>query len=291
MTDFDISSIAESIDNGTFDASSSDQGQQSVPTPQQVQEFSYQARGKEIKEPIDIILKRASMGYDYAQLMQQHKQRDSELAQREQRVQESEGRWKPYDDYANQNPQWADLVKSQWEGRFNQQQNWQSGQQQQGQEGMQPQSQLPPEFAQKMDQIDTFINQIKAEKQAAALAESDLALNSAIEATQKMFPEFDLRATDPITGESLEMQVLQHAQLNGINSFQAAFKDKFFDQILERRSMKAKEDTAKNFTSNVKKGFLGQSTEPMLKSSFGNQAVKARGYHELMDIAAKDLGF
>jgi len=291
MTDFDISSIAESIDNGTFDASSSDQGQQSAPTPKQVQEFSYQARGKEIKEPIDVILKRASMGYDYAQLMQQHKQRDSELAQREQRVQESEGRWKPYDDYANQNPQWADLVKSQWEGRFNQQQNWQSGQQQQGQEGMQHNPQLPPEFAQKMDQIDTFINQMKAEKQAAAIAESDMALNSAIEATQKMFPEFDLRATDPISGESLEMQVLQHAQLNGINSFQAAFKDKFFEQILERRAMKAKEDTAKNFTSNVKKGFLGQSNEPMMKNNFGNQAVKSRGYHELMDIAAKEMGF
>jgi hypothetical protein len=293
MTDFDISSIAAEIDAGTFDAPSSDQGQQqqAAPSPQQVQEYSYQARGKEIKEPIDTILKRASMGYDYAQLMQQHKQREAELAQRDQQLKELEGRWKPYDEYAKSNPQWADFVKQSWDQRFNQQ-AWQPQFQQPGQDGMQQQQQasLPPEIAQKLGQIDSFISQIQAEKQAAAQAESDLALNNAIEATQKKFPEFDLRATDPATGESMEMAVLKHAQLNGINSFEAAFKDMYFDQLLERRSMKAKEDAAKALTSNVRKGFLGQSNEPMIQNHGANPALKARSYHELMDIAAKDLG-
>jgi hypothetical protein len=258
-----------------------------------VQEFAYQARGKEIKEPIDVILKRASMGYDYAQLMQQHKQREAELAQKEQMLKETEGRWKPYDEYAKSNPQWADFVKSQWEGRFNQS-NWQPQFQQPGMDqglNQNPQANLPPELAQKLGQIDSFISQIQAEKHAAAQAESDLALNNAIEATQKRFPEFDLRATDPATGESLEMQVLQHAQLHGINSFEAAFKDKFFDQILERRALKAKEDASKALTSNVKKGFLGQSNQPMVQQNIGNPAIKARSYHELMDIAGKELGF
>lgn len=295
MTDFDISSIAAELDAGTFDAPSGqpDSGQQSVqPTQQQVQEFAYTARGKEIKEPIDVILKRASMGYDYAQLMQQHKQREAELAQKEQMLKETEGRWKPYDEYAKSNPQWADFVKSQWDARFNQQQ-WQPQFQQPGLDGGQGQQQasLPPEIAHKLGQIDSFISQIQAEKHAAAQAESDLALNNAIEATQKRFPEFDLRATDPVTGESLEMQVLQHAQLHGINSFEAAFKDKFFDQIIERRAMKAKEDAAKALTSNVKKGFLGQSNQPMVQQNLGNPAIKARSYHELMDIAGKELGF
>ena len=296
MTDFDLSSIAAEIDAGTFEAPSGqpDPGQQTVqPTPQTVQEFAYQARGKEIKEPIDVILKRASMGYDYAQLMQQHKQREAELAQKEQMLKETEGRWKPYDEYAKSNPQWADFVKSQWEGRFNQS-NWQPQFQQPGMDqglNQNPQANLPPELAQKLGQIDSFISQIQAEKHAAAQAESDLALNNAIEATQKRFPEFDLRATDPATGESLEMQVLQHAQLHGINSFEAAFKDKFFDQILERRALKAKEDASKALTSNVKKGFLGQSNQPMVQQNIGNPAIKARSYHELMDIAGKELGF
>jgi hypothetical protein len=300
--DFDIGQLASEIDAGTFDASGQTDIQQTI--PQQAQptidlkaEYEYQARGKAIKEPLETIFKRASMGYDYAQLVQGHKQRESELAAREQAIKDSETRWKAYDEYAHQNPQWADFVKSSWESRFTQSQQ-QAGAQQQGwqprfendQQTGTPQANIPPEIAQKLGTIDAFINQYQAEKQAAAQAEADSALNTAIENTQKKFPDFDLRATDPTTGESLEMQVLRHAQLQGINSFEAAFKDLYFDKIVEKSAFKAKETAAKALSQNVRKGFLGQSAEPMIRTDASNTSVRGRSYHEMMDIAAKELG-
>lgn len=284
MTDFDISALAGEIDAGTFGTDSGIPAPATTPSIDMTQEYSYQARGKEVKEPLETILKRASMGYDYAQLVQQHKQRESEMLTREQVLKESEGKWKSYDEYANQNPQWADFVKTSWESRFNQQNAGQPTGSQADTNGMHP------ELVQKLGKIDQFMDQIQAKEKATAQAEADLALNSEVESVQKQFPDMDLKKTDAATGESMEMAVLKHAQLYGINSFEAAFKHLYFDQLVSRAALKAKEDASKTMQSNVKKGFLGTSSESMVKPS-NPAAIKGRSYHEMMDQAAKEFGF
>lgn len=301
MSDFNIEALAAEIDSGKFGSSEGTTDQIQVPISSTLDtktEYEYPANGKVIKEPLEMIFKRASMGYNYAQLVQQHKQREAEIAQREQVLKESEGRWKPYDEYAQSNPQWADFVRSQWDSRFNQQQaqqnasQWQPNiQQQDASQQQAQQAGLSPEIAQKLSQIDTFIGQYQAEKQAAAQAEADVALNSEVESIQKQFPDIDLRATDPTTGESLEMQVLKHAQLHGINSFEAAFKHMNFDRLMARAEMKAKENATKTLQTNIKKGFLAQSDKPLLQGDISNPGIKTRSYYDLMDIASKEMGF
>ena len=294
---FDVNQAMNDITSGSLEGMSSEP----APDPQpQINQPSfdpnlvipYKANGKEVSEPLSTVIQRASMGYNYAQLMQQYKQQQAELEAQKSQIAEQSQKWREYDDYATQNPQWAEYVRSQWESRFNfggqQQQPFQN----QGSFDQQQssQAQLPPELARELADMRSFVNQYKQEQQARMQAEQDAALNQEIETVQNEFPDIDLRATDPMTGESVEQQVLRHAQMNGISTFRAAFRDMMFDKLLARGQTQAKEVVAKQMQQQVKSGFLGQSSSPMLQQQGSNVDLGRHSYHSLMDIAAKELG-
>jgi hypothetical protein len=294
MVDFNLDQIASEIDSGTFDSGNGGSPAPMENTTQSQQAFDpnlvipYKARGKDISEPLSTVIQRASMGYDYAQLMQQHKQREAEIEARAHQISELEQRWKPYDEYASTNPQWADHVKQSWENRFS------FGQQSQNQEprfeSNAQNSALPPEVAAKIEKMESFIGQYESEKQMRVQAEQDAALATEINSIQSEYPDIDLRATDPMTGESAEQQIIRHAQAHGISNFRAAFRDYMFDKLLARGQTQAKEVVAKQMQSQVKNGVIGQSNSPMLQPQVqGN--MRGQSYHSLMDIAAKELGF
>ena len=293
MTDYNLDQAINDIQAGgeigaSPDASMTPSGQINQPSFDPNLQVTYPANGREISEPLSMVMKRASMGYNYAQLMQQHKQREEQLTAREQQIAESAKKWQQYDEYATQNPQWADHVRAQWEQRFS------FGQQGQNQASFDSQQQastanLPPEMAREIAELRSFAQQYRAEQQARMQAEQDAELAGVISTVQNEFPDIDLRATDPMTGENLEQQVLRHAQTYGINSFRAAFRDMMFDKLLARGQTQAKETVAKQMQQQVKQGFLGKSDSP-----FGAQQqsvnVKNHSYHSLMDVAAKELG-
>lgn len=296
MIDFNIDQIASEIDSGSFDAGSTGQ-QPNVPnTPINQSPFDpnlvipYKANGKEIQEPLSTVIQRASMGYNYAQLVQQQKQREQAIAEREQQLQQQAQKWSQYDEYANSNPQWAEYVRQQWEQRMNfgGNQNYQQGQFQDQSPAMQ--SNLPPEVMKEIAELKSFVGSIKEQQQAQMQAEQDAALANEISTIQNEYPDIDLRATDPITGESMEQQVLRHAQAYGISSFRAAFRDMMFDKLVARSQTQAKETVAKTLQNNMKNGILGQSNSPMLQSQPVTTNLKGHSYHSLMDMAAKEFG-
>ena len=89
---------------------------QAAPTETtQPQRFKYTANGKDIEEDLDTILQRASMGYNYAQHMQQFKSEKDALEQERSSISQLRQQWEPYDKYARENPEWADHVRTAWE--------------------------------------------------------------------------------------------------------------------------------------------------------------------------------
>jgi len=238
------------------------------PTPAP-QVFEYQASGKTISEDLDTILKRASQGYNYAQHVAEHKASVDAFNQERDQYQQKYGTWKQYDEYANQNPSWADHVKTQWELRdsFGQPQSDLSNQ-------TNPSESIHPEIRQ-------FMDQYKFEKQTQQQQAEDAALNEQIKNVQEQFPEFDLSYSNPETGMTVEMQVIEHAKAHGINSFKAAFKDLMFDQIVNKRITSAKEAAAKELAERTKKGFI--STSDTSLTGLGLPKIQNRQNGSLQD--------
>ncbi len=296
MVDFNIDQIASEIDSGTFGGGETNPPPHSM-TPINQSPFDpnlvipYKANGKEVQEPLSTVIQRASMGYNYAQLMQQHKQQQAEFETQRQQVLESQKRWQQYDDYANSNPEWAEYVRQSWESRANSfNGNQGSNTFDQGQSQQQSPN-LPPEVVKELGEMRSFIGQYKAEQQARMQAEQDAELNAEVTSIQNEYPDIDLKHTDPMTGESVEQQILRHAQTHGISSFRAAFRDMMFDKLLARGQTQAKEAVSKTMQQQVKNGFLGQSSTPMLQTDTGNVNLRNNSYHSLMDLAARELGF
>ena len=296
MLEFDIDQAVNDINSGAFETAPTE----SSPAPTNVinqQQFDpnlnipYKANGREITEPLSTVIQRASMGYNYAQLMQQHKQREAELEAQRSQVLEQQKKWQDYDSYASQNPEWADFVRSQWENRFGQQQNNGFADSFSQSQGQQSTANLPPQVATELAELRSFMNQYKQERQTQLMAEQDAALNQEIETVSKEFPDIDLRVTDPMTGESLEQQILRHAHTNGISTFRAAFRDMMFDKLLARGQTQAKEVVAKQIQQQVRNGFIGQSSQSMAsQNSQPGVNLSKHSYHSLMDIAASELG-
>jgi pyruvate ferredoxin oxidoreductase gamma subunit len=105
-----------------------------------------------------------------------------------------------------------------------------------------------------------------------------------IKVREEAYKDVDFGYTDPVTGKSLEFQVFEHANLNGINSFQAAFRDFYHDQLMASAQTSAKENTAKAIQERNKSGFLGNvsAAKPSTPSH------KNMNYDELLEAAAKD---
>ena len=293
--DFNIDQIASEIDSGSFGGGeASSMPNESAPIQQSPFDpnlvIPYKANGRDISEPLSTVIQRASMGYNYAQLVQQHKQQQAELEAQRQQVASQQQKWSQYDEYANQNPQWADYIRQQWESRMNFGQSNAFNQNSFTPEQQQSQANLPPEIAKELNEMRSFRDQYKAEQQTRMQQEQVAELAAEINSIQSEYPDIDMQSTDPMTGESVEQQILRHAQAHGISNFRAAFRDMYFDKLLARGQTQAKEVVAKQMQQQVKNGILGQSNTPMLHNE-GGQSMKGKNYHALMDLAAKELGF
>lgn len=225
--------------------------QESPPQAQEaapVQEFEYTANGKTIKEPLDTILKRASQGYNYAQHMSELKNQQAEFETQRAEALQLQQKYGEIDKYAQENPEWNDHLQKSWESRF----DITGGQgavedtQQQG---------IPSQFVNEFNEMKSFVENIKAER-------ADAAYEASVNKVKESHPDVDFSATDPDTGRTLEQQVLDYAQQNGIGRFEPAFKAFYSDQLVERARMQAKEQLAGDLQKRSKAGLLGTSQAP-----------------------------
>ena len=274
--DLDVSDIQES----SPDLENSNIEDNSQPAPQQEparQLFKYQANGKEIEEDLDTILQRASQGYNYAQHMNEFKSRQEAFEAEKNQVNQMRSKWEQYDKYASDNPEWAEHVKNAWENR--------------GKQSTEAEAKDIPEALKKeFDELRMFKEQFQKDMQLRKEAEEDAILAKQFEDIKKNYPDYDLSHTDPRTGMSLEMQILEHARVNGIHSVKAAFRDLMFDDIMSKQITKAKEAAAKELQDRTKKGFLAESSKSLIQTGVKPPKKGVFSYANLAMDGAKELG-
>ena len=274
--DLDVSDIQES----SPDLENSNIEDNSQPAPQQEparQLFKYQANGKEIEEDLDTILQRASQGYNYAQHMNEFKSRQEAFEAEKNQVDQMRSKWEQYDKYASDNPEWAEHVKNAWENR--------------GKQSIEAEAKDIPEALKKeFDELRMFKEQFQKDMQLRKEAEEDAILAKQFEDIKKNYPDYDLSHTDPRTGMSLEMQILEHARVNGIHSVKAAFRDLMFDDIMSKQITKAKEAAAKELQDRTKKGFLAESNKSLIQTGVKPSNKGTSSYANLAMDGARELG-
>lgn len=296
LTDSEINEAVTEMNAGGLNANEGSEGlppQQSAPAPQDLGydpnlTIKYRASGKDLQEPLSAVIQRASRGYDYHNLVTQLRSREEQLSAKEKALQEIEGRWKPYDEYAQQNPEWADYVRNSWETRF----NWQNQGQQSQRDPQQQYGSLPPELVKEIQELRGFAQKYREDQDRARRAEEDSLLDQHISATKQQYPDIDFSVTDPESGMSLEMRVLQHAAQNGINNFGASFRDFYHEQLINRAVMKAREDVAKGVQQNHRQGFLARSENPLVhnKQVAQTRAPSGSGYLSDLMNGAREMG-
>lgn len=209
--------------------------------------YEYTANGKTVQEPLDVILKRASQGYNYAQHMSEYKKKAEEVDSRYNSAVELEKKYGEIDKFAQENPEWNDHLHKSWESRFDI-----SGQ---NTEAPQQQAAMPAQLQQEFNAMKEFVEGIKAER-------ADAAYSGAVSKVKDAYPDIDFSSTDPETGTTLEQQVLNFAEQNNIGKFEPAFKAYYHDQLVERARTQAKDQMAENLKQRSKAGLLGTSQTP-----------------------------
>jgi hypothetical protein len=237
--------------------------------------------GKTVKETLDMLKKRAAMGYNYAQQMERIKQREAALNGQAQQF-ESLKRWQEYNDFAEKNPEWAKHVETSWEQRERVLQS-------QGADD--PNSPLHAELQAvkgQLSEVSNFLGQLKQERQVQQQAAEDTALTSEIKSIREKYQDLDFDLADE-SGKSLEYRVLEHAAQNGIKSFKTAFHDFYHDHLIKMREDKAKEGVVREQQRQRKAGIIGVSDVPT-KGLNQAQSVKNKSYDQLIQEALKEMG-
>lgn len=250
------------------------------------QEFEYTIEGgRKVKEPLDMVLKRAGMGYHYAQKMHTYNKDMERLKQAEERA-KTLSRWEEYDSFAKTNPDWAKHVDEAWANR-----------QSLGKEGPQEGQGDPilmqklQEMAQKLEKYEKFATEFASEKESLRYQQEDKAFESEIETVAKQYG-LDLTEADA-DGRSLEWRVLNHMQELGLDGskkgqFAAALKDYYFENLQNRQKDTAKENAAKTEAELKRAGIVDVSRSPKGQESF-NGYQRGMSYNQLAELAKKEF--
>lgn len=249
----------------------------------------YKANGKEVVEPLEVAInKRASQGYNYAQQMEALNSEKSSWTQKLEEMNkqmESLSRYKQFDDFARENPQWAEHVQAAWDSRH------------QYQEGLDPDDPVSNKVAELQKMIETTLNErlspIEQRFQQAEVQQRQVTEDRQYEAqlnqVRERFKNVDLDQVDD-QGKTLEYRVLEHMQQTGIKNFESAFKDFYFDNLVQLEREAAKEAHAKEMQKRSKQGIIGISSTPATgtpQTSNGN--MKNLSYDQLAELAKREL--
>ena len=236
------------------------------------QEYAFKHNGKEIKAPIEKLLKWASQGYDAPQKFGEFNKQLEGYKQKEAQFKDWETRFGPVDNYVKQNPQWWDFVNKQWEQS-----------QQQGAGGQNP---MFESLKKEVDELKSYKQQLEEQRNREVMAQEDTVYQKELEEVKKQWPKIDLD-TQGTDGKSLEYRVLEHAKENGIKKFSTAFKDFYHDELMKMASENAKEQLTSDKVSKSKLGILGISHAPTPKTS---DSVRGKSYNDLEREALRELG-
>lgn len=240
---------------------------------QTIQEYALTIGGKEIKAPIEKVLKWASMGYDAPNKIGELNKALEGYKSKETQFKELEDKYGVVDKYVRENPQWWEHVQSQY-------------QQLQQQQQAQPANPLIDQMAKRLESIEGLASTLQQEREAERAKQDDAKYMEEFESIKKQYPKIDLSTPDE-NGKSLEYKVLEYAQSNGIRKFTTAFRDFYHDELLKMSSEEAKEKVVNDKQSKSRLGILGVSSTPTKKIS---DSVKGKSYADLEREALQELG-
>jgi len=211
-------------------------------------EHEFVHNGKQIRASIDQLKKWAQQGYDYPQKM-------AEINRQRELASNLESSYKPIDDWVKANPDRFEELQSLIHAK---------------KEGY---SDLPSDhpLLQKINQFESFANEIKSEREAEKNKRDDQALDAEIQSIRERFKDLDW-ATADADGRTREQLVVNHANKSGLTTFKAAFLDLYHDDLLKAAEARGKEQVVADKQRQLKTGLLSTKKAP-------TQVSKSTGKH------------
>ena len=264
QTEQEAEALLSSIEGqGSQDTAPPETPDISAQSPQvNTNEFAFTVGGKEVKLDLtkekDKLIKWAQMGYDAPNRIGQLNQQIEQWKTKESQWGELQKKYGEIDEFVKKTPQFWDHVLKQWEQR----------EQALNQDPNNPLVTQLSELSNKYQTIEQKIatyEKAEAEKrQAQAMQE----YTKEFETIKTQYPQLDFSTPDE-SGKTLEYQVLEHAESNGIKKFTTAFRDLLHDKLKSIHEEGGKEKVIQDKQRNTKLGVLNVSAQPT-KQSFAN---------------------
>lgn len=235
-----------------------------APTP--VQEFEYEFSGRKIKEPIDMILKRAGMGYDYAQKMEAFKREQANYKAQLEEKYKPYDKYKQIDEYVQKDPDWWNHVEQSWQDRLSNEDP--------------TVKRVKSILDEELRPVKELLTQKEQEAQQAKIAEEDNVLEQDIKSIRSEYKDLDFDTPDA-EGKSLEDKVLEYGAKFNFPTFKAAFRDFYHDQLRTMYESRGREAIGKEAVKRQKLGLSGTPQTPKQKPTDGYD-VRGKSMNQIL---------
>ena len=229
----------------------------------------------------DKVTEYAQKGFDYElkmhRLKQERQEFEEKMADLESKQSEFSKKreyWENIDKYMEENPGFAETVRSAWDQR----------------QGQNP-ANSSPEYQALQSTIDSLRERLDAQDRDKQERSEKRAQESFVKSTvdyKEKNSDFDWETKDEF-GDSLQDRIEKHAVDNGIKSFKVAANSYLFDQHLKRTELKAKEQVAKELQQKKKNG-LGPITDRSTRQTTESSNFASMSYEDLAGEALRELG-
>ena len=246
--------------------------------------LKYQASGKEIEEDLGTILKRASFGYNSAQVNAEAKQMKEAAEKAMQEATALREKWGRFDEYAQQNPEWHDHWSRAWDNRTLNP----------NEVGFDPAEQANVEarveqlLQEKLKPFQEKFQSIEEQEQQKRFEQEDQQLSQEVDRVRSQYKNIDFDHPDPETGESLELQVLRYQANEGIKSFDSAFKAFYHDKLVKMEVERAEQAKLEAERDKRKQGIVSERSGS--NGPINSVNHKGKNYDQLTDMAMKEFG-
>ena len=224
-------------------------------TPDELLKHSlkYTANGKEISEPIETVLKRASQGYNYAQRMAEIKAQEAQWQKQLEESKSLADKYREIDEYARQNPDWFNHWNNAYQNRS---QGFSNSPEQTGFDPNQITGLIEQKLQPHLGTLQEMQERLNREK----VEQENKLLDSQVQKTKQKYADVDFSASDPESGKTLEFKVYELMAQKGYDDFETAYKVLDHDNIVARQIEKAKADLVKAEQQKRKQGIVAEKS-------------------------------
>lgn len=267
--------------------------QKPVPTGTQVdgtQTYKINYRGQNVEIPQDKVEQYLSKGWDYETKMrdfhmskQEIENARAELEKNKTLLESQYSELKQLDDYARQNPEWLETVKSAWQAKNDQVQN-----QLNNTDPNDPVYKRIQEIESRYSKQQEFIDNLIKREETELRAKRDAELDSKIMEIKNKYSWLDWNSKE--NGSSLEYKIVDHALKNGINDPEAALLHLKNDDIFKKIEMAAKSEVGERLKETKKLGLGPITKEPTMNKLKESNNIRNKSYRDLTEEALAELG-